>query len=313
MSLFEGKSPAERNKIIIAAVIGLIALFLVGRMFFGSSGSSSSTNINRRQTAKTTGGAPGSAGNAPREEEIDTSLRPVKIQFEAYTGSEPGRNIFGFFARPVVSSTPTTTVETQPEATPAPPPPIILSSLAPQSVYAQTGEFRMQVSGDKFTPDARVYLNDQEIPTQFINAQQLAANVPAFHINAPGPRTIAVRTPDGQLFSNTATLNIMQPPLPTYTYIGYVQRRDGQEIVTLREGSKQKMYKLNEVIGKDLLNGDRFRVTNISPTKVELTDVELKIKHLLNYVNESRPGNPGQRNAIPPPPPTDEGGDVEEP
>ena len=40
MALFEGKNPTERNKMIAAAVLGLVALvalyFAFGRSFFGS-------------------------------------------------------------------------------------------------------------------------------------------------------------------------------------------------------------------------------------------------------------------------------------
>jgi hypothetical protein len=317
MALFEGKTPAERNKLIAAGAFGLIALLLLGRMFFGSSGSTSTTNVNRSRAGATRGGASGSAArDAQNEEQIATVPKAIPhIALAGYTGGEPGRNIFALFTRPAPIAAQTPEVELPP-ATPTPTPPLMLSALSPQSVYAQTGEFRMQVSGDKFTPESRVHINEQEVPTQFVSAQQLTATVPAFQITSPGTRTIIVHTPDRLLYSNTATLNVMQPPMPQYTYIGYVQRRDGQEFATLRDqGNKQKMYRLNEVVGKELQGGERFRITGISPKIVELTDTELKIKHPITYVEASRAGsNPAQRNSIPPPKAEDdEGGGDEEP
>ena len=315
MALFEGKTPAERNKMIAAGVFGLVAILLLGRMFFGSSGSPS-TNVNRSRAGASRGGASGSASrDAQDEEQVEAPLRAIpQIVPAGYTG-EPGRNIFALFTRPAGPSVAPTPTEPQlPPATPTPTPPLMLSALAPQSVYAQTGEFRLQVSGDKFTPESRVYVNEQEVPTQFVSAQQLTATVPAAHITSAGARQVKVQTPDGQLYSNQATLNVMQPPQPNYTYIGYYQKRDGQEFVTLKDqGNKQKMYRLNELIGRDLQGGERFRVTGITPKMVELTDDTLKIKHPLVYIETNRAGsNPAQRNTIPPPPPAeDEGGDEE--
>lgn len=318
MGLFEGKTPAERNKIIAVCALGVIALFLVGRMFFGSTSSTSTKKGGAKSSQR--GGAQTSADNPQQEDEIDTAPRPIPpIELASYAG-EPGRNIFAVFARPASPSTTNagmTDIPTPVPVTPPPPPPLLVASVAPQSVYAQTGEFRLQVSGDKFTPETRIYVNEQEVPTQFVSPQQLAATVQAFHITAPGNRQIVVRTPDRQLYSNSATLNVMQPPMPQYAFIGYIQTRGGQELATLRDqGGKQKTFRINEVIGRDLQLGDRFRVTGISPKVVEVTDTELKIKHTLSYVNDSRAGSmtPMPRpGSIQPPPPSDEPAPDEEP
>jgi hypothetical protein len=311
MALFEGKTPAERNKTIAALVFGLIAVVVLGRMFFGSSGTTTTpTNNNRRQTARNANAAPGAAGNAGPEDRIDTAPQPVTYERVVYDGGEAGRNIFAFFARPQPSTTGAVPVVTEtPTPTPTPPPPLLLAALTPQGVYAQTGEFSLKISGDKFTPAVRVYVESQEVPTQFNGPQQLTATVPPFLITAPGNRQIAVRTPDNVLYSNQATLNVMQPPVPTYTYIGYISRPRNNETAVLKD---QKNDLLS--VQKNDIVGGRFQIIGITARAVELQDKDLKIKHTLPYIIGGAPSGPIPRGAIQPPPPpaSDEGGSGDE-
>ena len=304
MALFEGKTPAERNKTIAALAFGLIALVLLGRMFFGSSGSGTTppTNANRRQVARNPNAPPGAA---QQDERIDTGYKPVVYERVVYDGGEAGRNIFAFFARPQSSAAAVPAISPTPPPTPTPTPPVLLASLTPPNVYAQTGEFALKLSGDKFTPAVRVYVDNQEVPTQFGGAQQLTATVPALLITAPGNRQITVRTPDGALYSNQASLNVMQPPAPTYTYIGFISRPRSSKTAVLKD---QKNDLLS--VQKNDIVGGRFQVMGITARSVELQDKDLKIKHTLPYVAVV-PGGPVPRGAVPPPPPqpTDDGDD----
>jgi len=109
-----------------------------------------------------------------------------------------------------------------------------------------------------------------------------------------------VRTPDGKLFSNPAQLNVMQPPAPTYTYVGFLKRQRSNSAV-LRDARGE----LHTVRQGDLVEG-RFRVTEISDRGVEVMDKDLNIKHTMPFVNARAPGSPGQApGAIQPPPPSD--------
>lgn len=306
MALFEGKTPAERNKAIAAAVLGVLALLFLGRMLFGSSGTKTAqTNVNRRQTATRNTGA-GAAGAAQAEERIEVAPQPVSYERTSYDGGDPGRNIFAYYVRPVGQPKPPAEVAA-PVPTPTPPPPLLLSALAPQSVYAQTGEFDLQVVGDKFTPATRVYVEGQEVPTEFRGPQTLAAKVPAQLIQSPGVRQIEARTPDNQLYSNAAPLNIMPAPTPNFTFIGYIGRqRYNNEAALLKD---QRGELLNVQINDTV--GGRFRVTSISARAVEVVDKDLKIKHTLPYVEgrsvgSSGPGMRPQPMPPQPPPPSEE-------
>src|SRR3954468_5577270 len=166
MALFEGKTPAERNKMIAASVLPLIALIFVVRMlFFGgpSAPSSAATNANSRRAAQhaqpvnsNAHGAPGTATGALPEDNT-ASYTPINCGASPSGGSDVGRNIFAFYEKPIKPTTPTEVVV--PVQTPTPPPPIPLASLSPQSVFAKTGNFTLQLSGDKFGPADRVYID----------------------------------------------------------------------------------------------------------------------------------------------------------
>lgn len=287
MALLEGKTPAERYKTIAAIVLGVIALIVVARWLLGSStptaNKASTTNSKGPKTP--TGTRPRTAGhadiNAP-----DPSLvvpEPIPINIIAPGAPAPTRNIFAFYVPP---TPPASTAPVATEVAPSPTPPLMLASLSPANVYAQTGEFTLQVAGDKFTPEARVFVENQELPTKFISAQQLQASVPAALLAYVGARQVIVRTVDGQLYSNIATINVEQPPAPPYTFIG-VLLRQGREVALLKD---QKGELLNVQRG-DLLNS-RFRINSISERTVEFVDTQLKIKHTMPFTDpQSAAGN----------------------
>jgi hypothetical protein len=314
MALLEGKTPAERNKLIAAIAFGAIALLLVGRMFFGSSDppprqGRTKTTATRPANGTATAGSDGDAQNAASDPtlQIPRELVPERV---SYSVPDAGRNIFAFYVAPTPAPKPT--VE-PPTPTPPPPPPLMLGAISPASVTARTGDFALQLSGDKFTPETRVYIDGQELPTTFASAQQLSTNVPAALISAPGARTIVVRTPDNSLYSNPTTLNVAAPPTPQYTFVGILgsPRYNDKAILKAQNNDLITVQRGDTVAG-------RFKVTSISTRTVEFTDTQLQIKHTLPYV-ENRgagggpPGGPSPRFNPPPKPADDDGGDDDEP
>jgi hypothetical protein len=314
MALLEGKTPAERNKTIAAIAFGALALILLGRMFFGGEDPPRRppTGGKSSKAATATGGATTNDPNGNSQAEDPTLQVPREVVYTpvSYNVPDAGRNIFAFYVAPTPPPKPSVIVE-PPTPTPVPPPPLALNNISPSSVTARTGDFTLQLSGDKFTPLARVYVDGQELPTQFASAQQLSTTVPAALINAPGARQIVVRTPDNSLYSNPASLNVSAPPAPQFTYVGIlggsryndkaILKNQSNELVTVQRG--------------DLVAG-RFKVTNISTRAVEFTDAQLQIKHTLPFVENragggaSNPGTPSPRYQ-PPKPPDDDGDDDE--
>jgi hypothetical protein len=304
MALFEGKTPSERNKLIAAIALGALALVALSYMFFGSSSSPQRTaNANARRTTTTSTTTTTTTGNRPvvtpeqvREESI--MPRPIDINMSLPSVPEAGRNIFAFYVPPPPP------VKLPPTPAPPPPPvpaPLVLSGISPPSVYARTGDFTLQVTGDKFTPPVRIYFGDSELATRFISPQQLSATVPAPLIGYEGARQVSVRTSDGKLYSDPAMFNVLAAPVPNYSFVGIIGDKRYSDTAILKEKN-----------GKQLLNvqrgdvvGGRFRVTSISEREVWLTDTTLRIKHTLAFEGQpaTRGGNQQPQQPMAPEPP----------
>ncbi|MDX6270037.1 MAG: hypothetical protein QOD28_1260 [Acidobacteriota bacterium] len=319
MAILEGKTPAERNKLIAAIAFGALALILIGRMFFGGEDPPPrrATNSNNRNVATAANGtaAATTANGAGGDSQVgDPSLQvPREVVYTpvSYSVPDAGRNIFAFYVAPVKPAPSVAEVATPPP-TPEPTPPMMLSGISPSNVMARTGDFALQVSGDKFTPQSRVYIDGQELPTTFASAQQLSTTVPALLISAPGARQIVVRTPDNSLYSNQTALNVAAPPTPPFTYVGILGSQRYSDKAILKNQSNELL-----TVQRGDMVGGRFKVTSISTRAVEFTDAQLQIKHTLPFVenrpggSNNNPGNPSPR--FQPPKPPDDDGDDDEP
>ena len=313
MALFEGKTPAERNKLIAAIVLGAIALISLSYMLFGSSSSPSpkktTANSNNRTATTTTQLTPPPTTPPPiqspkevrSESETVALMQPVNISWTLPAVPEPDRNIFAFYVKPKPPPTPPTP---EPQPSPSPPPPITLASISPPTVFARTGEFTLELSGEKFTIGSHVFIDDVEMPTRYIGPQRLSTTVPAQLIGNPGGRQIVVRTPDGTLFSNPLTLTVQAPPTPNFSYVGIIGSKRYNDTAVLKDNSTKQL--LNVQRGDVVAN--RFRVTSISEREVALVDTNLRIKHTLPFTSDKSAGmggnpamgsNPGNQSTIP--------------
>jgi hypothetical protein len=305
MNPFAGKTTTERNKIIAALVLGVLALTSLF-LAFGPSMSARKVTVTPQLAASPqTSGSPAPTGDfaLPTKEEVDFDYGTTPI---AYNGSgvytpEPGRNIFAFYepAPPCPGCTPTPTPKPTATPTPPPPPPMTVAVITPQNVYAGAGSFRLEVGGDKFDPAARIYFNQSEIPTNFVSPQKVTADIPAGLIASEGPKQIIVQTPDGKLYSNPVVLNVQPPPTPQFQYIGMIARkRYNNDTAYFLEPGKQIPFgaRLNDVVA------GRFRVISISSSETVLEDTALGFKHKLALVPASAGTSnspPGRRNDFP--------------
>lgn len=290
MQKVDFNNPGEKKKLIVAIGLGVAALLFLWWALFGFGSSSSPT----RRTATTTPAAretparttPGSA--VELKSGLDVQLQPVVFQRSRPPFVEAGRNIFTFYEPP---PRPEKVVVT-PTPTPTPPPPVLLASISPSNVFAKTGDFTLEVSGDKFTGDLRIVIDGREMTTRFIGPQQMSASVPASLIATPGVRQVSLRSPDGRLYSNSFSLNVAQPPSPNYTYIGIIGTRRYVDVAILQNRTNRDVINVQR---GDLLDG-RYRVTSISEKEVVLVDSNLKIRHPLPLTAEPERGfNPMQR------------------
>jgi hypothetical protein len=283
------QNSSERKKLIWAGALGILAIILLWWTFFGFGGSSSKPS-QRVASGPTPASGTRSTSSNVQPETVDTSLdqlRPLNDDDSFPAVPEVRRNIFVYYEPPP----PVVAASLVPTPTPTPIPPVLLANLSPMNVYARTSEFALEISGDKFTPQLRVLVDNVELPTRYMSPQQVSATVPASVIANPGARQVMLRSSDGKLYSNMVTLNVAAPPVPNYTYVGIIGTRRYIDTAILQDKSNKEM--LNVQRG-DLLGG-RFRVTSISEKELVLVDNNLKIKHTLAFTNQGDRGNPLQR------------------
>jgi hypothetical protein len=289
MKFFEGKSPAERNKIIAAGVLGAMALVVIVyniMNLYPSRKTSVTVTASPTPTASPRTNLETVAMPSREEEIFGYTTTPVVYNPNMFYAPDAGRNIFAFYEPPpptpyieppVVFKTPTQ-LPPPPPPSPTPTPPLLVGYVTPQSVYAGSKSFRLEVNGDKFTPDSLIYLNGSQLPTNFISPQKLTADVPSNMISGAGSIQIIVRTPDGRLYSNPVMLEIQGPPQPSFQYIGMIARRHfNNDTAYFQEKGKDTPIgrRLNDIVG------GRFRIASISASEVVLEDVNLGFRHKL--------------------------------
>ncbi|MBP6003709.1 MAG: hypothetical protein KA746_09775 [Pyrinomonadaceae bacterium] len=299
MAVIPIRSTTERNKLIAAGLLGLLALmalyFAFGGSLFGRS-SSATAKATPTPKAGSTPAANRPAVTMPSVDDQNFAYQTTPIEYRPGNAYAPdaGRNIFAFYEPPVPTPyvpTPAPPIEIK-TPVPTPTPELMVAFMQPQTVYAGSKGFRLEVNGDRFTPESRIYFSQSELPTTFINAQKLVADIPPNFIAQEGPRQIIVQTPDGKKYSNQAMFQVQAPPRPGFQYIGMIARkRYNNDTAYFLETGKTTPFgaRLNDVLG------GRFRLVNISSTQVVFEDTSLGFKHPLAIVKPSATAgtNPG--------------------
>ena len=302
MRFLEGKTSTERKKMIAAGVLGLFSLVALYMAFGGSFfGGSSTTAVTVKVSPTPRANAPLSAtrgdGVLPTVDEQNFLYQTTPVVYVPGNAYAPdaGRNIFAFYEPP-----PPCRGAECPSPTPKPPPPLptptpvplppIMITASPQSVYAGAKGFRLEVSGNEFPADARIYFNQNEMKTTYVNAQRMYTEVPANYITQQGPRQVIVQTPDGKLYSNQVMLTVQAPPKPTLQYIGMIGRKryNNDTAYFIEQGNTTPIgRRLNDVVA------GRFRLVDISPSEVVFEDVNLGFRHPIPLTKTPTTSGPG--------------------
>lgn len=287
MKIFEGKTPTERNKIIAAIVLGVLAVLMLtytfGGMFFG--GNKVTVTTTKSPTPKKTDSANNAANSEiPAQSEVNALYASIPVYYNPNSLFAPdaGRNIFAFYEPPVptpFSPTPTPIATEFPIQTPVPTPtpPLTLFTASASNggvIYAGQNGFQIEVSGDKFTPDSRIVVNGSAIPTTFVNSQRLTGNITSDLIRNAGSLVILVATPDGKLYSNPVSFTIQAAPQPLFKYIGVTIRKgNNNNTATIKENEKESLVRLNDEIA------GRFKVVSISRNEIVVQDKFLGFRY----------------------------------
>jgi hypothetical protein len=317
-SLFEGKSPAERNKLIAAIVLGALAIIALGYTLIGAFFPPKRTiNVTTAVTPTPKDSNGGDAVNTSLADPIGIyESMPVNYDPNAFSSRDAGRNIFAFYEPPLYVPTPIIPVVVQ-QKTPTPPviiqtplpptppiPTVNLGFMNTSSVFAGSKGFRLEVNGDKFTPETAIYFNGSMLPTTFVSPQRLTAEISSNLIANAGNIQIDVHSPDGKLFSNPMILAVNAPPRPQFQYIGMIARsRYNNDTAYLMEQGKQTptSARLNDTVG------GRFKMSSISSAEVVVEDRELGFKYRLALerpkAGQASGGGKGQPQSNPQNPP----------
>ncbi|HEY0050718.1 MAG TPA: hypothetical protein VGB68_15600 [Pyrinomonadaceae bacterium] len=304
MNIFEGKTPSEKKKLIAAMVLGGLAVLTLVYNFSGLTGGRKTTvtvsvSPTPSATISSSNGTQTSNIKLLSQDQINQEwlTSPVVYTPGSFYAPDAGRNIFAFYEPPQPTPyEPVPVVETPlptPPPTPVPTPlPILVSYVSPQSVYAGSRSFRLEVNGDKFTPDSLIFWNGSQIPTSFVNTQKLTADISANLIAGEGQRSVEVRTPDGKLYSNPVMMTVQAPPRPTVQYIGAeIARRGNNNTAYFREPGVPVEFgrRLSDIVNVNTVN-NRFRVVSISVNEVILEDTSLGFRHRLPLARPSGAG-----------------------
>ncbi len=283
LTFLEGKTPAERNKIIAAIVLGGVAVIALTYTLSGFLFPAKTSTIVKSTTPTPTPFTERrqETGGPVSSEYMSLVTTPVIYNPTTFS-ADAGRNIFAFYEPP-----PPTPYSPTPYVAPLPPPPptpvpatVVLGYISPSSIYAGSKGFRLEVMGDKFTPDVRVIFHGSELQTNFINSQKLTADVPSVLISGEGQRQVTLRSPDGKWWSYPVMMQVQAPPVPNFEYIGLVEKKHrNNDMAILREKGKVESvgFRLNDTVG------DRFRVVSISAREVILEDRSLGFRHRLTF------------------------------
>lgn len=286
MKLFDPNNPNEKKKMIAAGVLGLVALLVLSYVFFGGSSPKTATNANQIVRVSPTPNRTGNTVKPPEEVQEDPSIyQPVVPPGTVALASEGSRNIFAYY-EPTPAPTKPVIV---PSPTPSPTPPLMAYSVNPSNVYARTpADFSLQLMGDKFTPAVQIVIDGREMPTRFINPQQLFTTVPFGMVANPGQRQVMARNQNGQLYSNTVMLNVNQAPPPNYNYVGIIGKPRFNDTAVLQDKSTKELTNVQR--GEAV--GGRYKVVSISEKEIVLIDTTLKITHKISFSNENSPNSP---------------------
>lgn len=279
---FAGKTPTERNKLIAAIVLGVLALSALYITFGGNLfGSKTTVNIKKPTPKPKVVVTP---ANVPTTDEIifGWTTTPVVYSPGRNYAPDPGRNIFAFYEppKPTPYVPPIPVVKTptpEPVYTPEPPPQYdyIIGYANPQNIYEGQNTFRLEVNGTQFTPDSYILFNGSPLPTTFISPEKLVAEVPANLILSSGPRQLSVSSPEGK-FSNQLIFTVQAKPTPQFKYIGMIARkRYNNDTAYFEEPGKKEPTgaRLSDVLG------GRFKLVSISSKETVFEDTSLGFRH----------------------------------
>lgn len=284
-----GQSAENRKKILLGILFFLLLVILYFQFFTGESSRSTPTPPPATGTPTATS-APAPTPRPARGNTAPIVSQPLDLlamtnKLTGNLGGEAGngRNIF-------VYPTPTPPPPPPPvkPVPPPPPPPVSLFSVSPSGVIARTGDFNVTVFGDKIPADGQITIDGRVYPTQIVGPTEAKTRLPAESIKTGGNLNITIRSKsDPTQFSNQVSINVAEPPIPLYRYIGLIVTRE-RKLAVLKEMDGEENI-VNMVENKEFGKGSKkkWKILSITPQRLVIEDLELRITHNVSFTGEN--------------------------
>lgn len=88
-----------------------------------------------------------------------------------------------------------------------------ISGLMPDSATAGSGDFLLKVNGTDFASNSVIFWNSASVPTTYVSAQEVDANIPAADIAAAGNVSVYVNNPGTGTYSMGVNSNSVNFPI----------------------------------------------------------------------------------------------------
>ena len=173
MQAIDLSKPGEKKKLVGAAVLGVIAIAFLYWVLIGFDSGTPTTprpgpaspSSAQQQTQRPAQTTTRPNGTAAADIANLAAFRQIAYEPSSYNAPEARRNIFAYYVPPK----PEVKAPSTPTPIPPPPPGVLLASVSPSNVYARTADFKLELAGDKFAPNMRIYIDGRELPTSYKN------------------------------------------------------------------------------------------------------------------------------------------------
>jgi hypothetical protein len=88
-----------------------------------------------------------------------------------------------------------------------------ISALMPDSATAGGGDFLLKVNGTNFASNSVIFWNSASVPTTYVSAQEVTADVPAADIAVAGNVSVYVNNPGTGVYAMGANSNSVNFPI----------------------------------------------------------------------------------------------------
>src|ERR1044072_4356471 len=88
------------------------------------------------------------------------------------------------------------------------PAPFMILSISPSMMLEGADDFVLEITGENFSPHALIFIDEQEVPSEFISSEKLTAVIPKLIASSQCVKQVTVRSFDGEFRSNSISLEV---------------------------------------------------------------------------------------------------------